>query len=222
VALALAPVSAARAYATERRSLSFVHTHTGASLSTVYFEDGSYQRSSLERVSHSRPWSDEGSLDQQWPQPQYQNGVMSGVLFVNLSDALCPGNASPATYCANQANSASVYYVWQTGPGSYNQFAALKDSSGTFVQFDAPLNVGFTVPAGAAYGSYAGTSLTLQYDGFGNLWGIPSICTSPTTNLPASCNDRTALNVPQFIIPYDPAASPQQGIVTTSGNVPAT
>ena len=60
--------------------------------------------------------------------PQYQNGVMSGVLFVNLSDALCPGNPSPAAYCANQANSASVYYVWQTGPASYSQFAALKFS----------------------------------------------------------------------------------------------
>jgi hypothetical protein len=159
---------------------------------------------------------------QQSPQPQYQNGVMSGALFANPSDALCPGNASPATYCASQANSASVYYVWQTGPGSYNQFAALKDSSGTFVQFDAPLNVNFTVPTGTVYGSYAGTSLTLQYGGFGNLWGIPSICTSPTTNLPANCNDPTALNVPQFVIPYDPAASPQQGIVTTSANLPAT
>jgi uncharacterized protein YcbK (DUF882 family) len=52
VALALAPVGAARAYATDRRSLSFVHTHTGESLSTVYFENGSYQRSSLERVNH--------------------------------------------------------------------------------------------------------------------------------------------------------------------------
>jgi uncharacterized protein YcbK (DUF882 family) len=52
VALALAPMGAVRAYATDRRSLSFVHTHTGESLSTVYFENGSYQRSSLERVNH--------------------------------------------------------------------------------------------------------------------------------------------------------------------------
>ena len=156
--------------------------------------------------------------------PQYQNGVMSGVLFINLSDALCPGNASPAAYCANQANSASSYYVWQTGPASYSQFAAVKDSSGNFVQFDAPLNVGFTVPTGAAYGSYAGTSLIFQYSGFGDLWGIPSICVSQTTNLPANCNDPNAFNVPQFIIPYDPAASPQQGVVTTtsSGSVATT
>ena len=52
VALALAPVGAAQAYASDRRSLSFVHTHTGESLSTVYFENGSYQQSSLERVNH--------------------------------------------------------------------------------------------------------------------------------------------------------------------------
>lgn len=155
--------------------------------------------------------------------PQYQNGIMSGVLFASPSDAICPDNASPADYCANQASLGSVYYVWQTGPASYDQFAAVKDSNGAFVQFDAPLNVNFTVPAGAAYGNYAGTSLVLQYNGFGDLWGIPSICVSQTTNLPANCNDANAFNVPQFIIPYDPAASPHQGVVsTTSGNVTAT
>lgn len=148
--------------------------------------------------------------------PQYQNGVLSGVLFATLSDAVCPGNAAPATYCANQANLASVYYTWQTGPASYSQFAALKDGFGNFVQFDAPLNVSFTVPTGAAYGSYAGTSLVLQYGGFGDLWGIPSICVSQTTNLPVNCNDPNALSVPQFVIPYDPAASPQQGVVTAT------
>jgi uncharacterized protein YcbK (DUF882 family) len=51
-ALALAPIGTARAHATDRRCLSLVHTHTGESLSTVYFENGSYQRSSLERVNH--------------------------------------------------------------------------------------------------------------------------------------------------------------------------
>jgi uncharacterized protein YcbK (DUF882 family) len=51
-ALALAPLGAACARAMERRSLSFVHTHTGESLSAVYFEGGAYQASSLERVNH--------------------------------------------------------------------------------------------------------------------------------------------------------------------------
>jgi uncharacterized protein YcbK (DUF882 family) len=34
------------------RSLSFVHTHTGETLSTTYFQSGNYVASSLERVNH--------------------------------------------------------------------------------------------------------------------------------------------------------------------------
>jgi len=142
--------------------------------------------------------------------------VMSGRLFANLSDAVCPDNATPANYCDYQVNSASVYYVWQTGPGSYNQFAAVKDSTGSFVHFDAPLNVNFQVPTGTQFGDYAGTSIVLQYNGFGNLFGIPGSCVSPTTNAPVDCGTQDARYVPQFVIPYDPSASPQKGIVTTT------
>jgi uncharacterized protein YcbK (DUF882 family) len=52
VGLALAPLAAAYGTAPERRSLSFVHTHTGETLSTTYFENGSYLAPSLERVNH--------------------------------------------------------------------------------------------------------------------------------------------------------------------------
>jgi uncharacterized protein YcbK (DUF882 family) len=34
-----------------RRSLSFVHTHTGERLSTVYFQDGQYQAAELARIN---------------------------------------------------------------------------------------------------------------------------------------------------------------------------
>jgi len=149
---------------------------------------------------------------------QYQNGVMSGRLFANLSDAICPDNATPADYCDYQVNSASVYYMWQTGPGNFNQFAAIKDSSGAFVHFDAPLNVNFQVPAGARYGDYAGTSIVLQYSGFGNLFGIPGSCVSSTTNAPVACDTQDSRYVPQFVIPYDPSASPQKGVATTTSS----
>ena len=36
----------------DRRALSFVHTHTGEALSTVYFQNGNYLVASLERVNH--------------------------------------------------------------------------------------------------------------------------------------------------------------------------
>ncbi len=49
---ALSPVGIAWGRALEQRSLSFVHTHTGESLSTVYFREGSYVAPELDRVNH--------------------------------------------------------------------------------------------------------------------------------------------------------------------------
>jgi uncharacterized protein YcbK (DUF882 family) len=50
-ALLLLPLGAAWAHTPARRSLSFVHTHTGERLSTVYFQDGQYRSDELERVN---------------------------------------------------------------------------------------------------------------------------------------------------------------------------
>jgi uncharacterized protein YcbK (DUF882 family) len=50
-ALVLLPLAAAWARAPVRRSLSFVHTHTGERLSSVYFQDGQYQVGELERIN---------------------------------------------------------------------------------------------------------------------------------------------------------------------------
>ncbi|MDP9013019.1 MAG: hypothetical protein M3O41_10260, partial [Pseudomonadota bacterium] len=165
--------------------------------------------------SSNQPVIDTSSSDYQ-SYPQYQNGLMSGRLFANLSDAQCPDNATPPDYCDYQVNSAGTYYEWQTGPGGWNQFAAVKDSSGSFVHFDAPLNVNFAVPTDAAYGSYGGTAIVLQYNGFGDLWGIPGSCVSQTTNMPVDCSTPNSRYVPQFVIPYDPTAAPQRGVVTTT------
>jgi uncharacterized protein YcbK (DUF882 family) len=50
-ALALLPLGAAWARTPARRSLSFVHTHTGERLSSVYFQDGEYRVGELERIN---------------------------------------------------------------------------------------------------------------------------------------------------------------------------
>ena len=50
-ALVLLPLGAAWAGVPVRRSLSFVHTHTGERLSTVYFQDGQYQACELARIN---------------------------------------------------------------------------------------------------------------------------------------------------------------------------
>ena len=48
----LLPVAGAFAAAPRRRTLSFVHTHTGERLATTYYENGEYRAGELERVNH--------------------------------------------------------------------------------------------------------------------------------------------------------------------------
>ncbi len=45
-------MGAAWARTRQRRSLSFVHTHTGESLSVDYFQEGAYDSSALQRVNY--------------------------------------------------------------------------------------------------------------------------------------------------------------------------
>jgi uncharacterized protein YcbK (DUF882 family) len=49
--LALGGIGVASARSPDERSLSFVHTHTGESLSVVYFQEGTYHAPSLERIN---------------------------------------------------------------------------------------------------------------------------------------------------------------------------
>ncbi len=210
---------------------SYLAQHTGDSpyISTTF---NSYQPSTTPvtyslsgnvLVSSTAPVVDTTAADYQGSQ-MYQNGVMSGRLVEHLSDAQCGTDQASGNpqYCDWKMSSAEVYYQWQTGPNSWDQFTAVKDSGGAFVHFDAPLNVSFKVPANVSgsspYGSYANTNMILQYGGFGNLWGIPGNCVSASTNQVVSCDNQSADTryVPAFAIPYDPAANPQQGVVTTS------
>ena len=133
--------------------------------------------------------------------PQYQWGVRTGRLFSTLSSALCTGDSSH--YCDQKVDELDVYYQWETGPNQWNQFAAVKDSTGAVVNFDAPLQVTYGVPSEAKYGQYAGKSIVLQYGGFGDLWGIPGHCVSRLTNEHVSCETNESRYVPAFVIPFD-------------------
>jgi len=139
-------------------------------------------------------------MDPYQQHPQYQNGVRSGRLFTDPTDVICNTNM----YCDYKANDLDVYYVWETGPNNWNQFAAVKDANNEFVKFDAPLQLTYTVPNDSVrYGQYAGKSIVLQYGGFGNLWGIPGSCVSSVTNQPISCDQQNSRYVPDFVIPFD-------------------
>jgi hypothetical protein len=143
---------------------------------------------------------------------QYQNGVMSGRLFdVALPTSGCPNGG---TVC--EPGNPSVYYTWQTGPNQWNQSMWLtKASDSSVVSFDPPENVAYTVPGDSAvYGSWAGKSIQLQFNGFGNLNGIPGGCVDPTDNSPTDCGTAGARYVPEFSLPDGATMTP------TSSNTP--
>jgi hypothetical protein len=50
------------------------------------------------------------------------------------------------------------------------------------------------------YGTWAGKNLQLQFNGFGNLQGIPGSCVDPVDNSPADCSTAGARYVPAFSI----------------------
>ena len=128
-----------------------------------------------------------------------QNGINTGRLFdAPFSSQNCPGTMPAGTVC-EPANPAS-YYTWVTGSQQWQQSMWLS-SGGSAVAFDAPQNIPYIVPNDPAYGSYAGVPILLQFNGFGNLYGIPGSCVDPVTNAQVECNVPNARYVPLFSIP---------------------
>jgi hypothetical protein len=135
---------------------------------------------------------------------QYQNGFQSGRLVddTGLASLQCSANGGSGSgyYCPNRIDSVSTIYVWETGPNSWNKFSGLRSGS-SYVQFDAPLSLQYTVPADVS-SAYANAQLVLQYNGFGELQGIPGKCVNPGTNAEVPCsNDNSTRWVAAFVIP---------------------
>ena len=128
-----------------------------------------------------------------------QNGINTGRLFDSpLLAANCPAGTPAQTVC-EPANPAT-YYNWVTGTQQWQQSLWLTNQN-TIVAFDAPQNIAYTVPADSSYGSYAGVPILLQFNGYGNLSGIPGNCVDPVNNAAVDCSTRNARYVPQFSIP---------------------
>jgi hypothetical protein len=132
----------------------------------------------------------------------YSNGLQTGWLVESApSTANCP-SGSPDAQAGNlcQPTNPATYYTWQTGLNQWNQSLWLT-VAGSIVPFDPPQNIAYTVPTGAAYGSYAGLPILLQFNGFGNLQGIPGTCVNPADNSVEDCGTSGSSYVPAFSIP---------------------
>jgi hypothetical protein len=134
--------------------------------------------------------------------PYAQNGLQTGWLVDSAPiTANCPaGSFEVQSGSLCQPSNPTTYYTYQTGANQWNQSLWLT-SNGAIVPFDPPQNIAYTVPSGASYGSYAGQQILLQFNGFGNVQGIPGTCVSQTDNSPENCNVSGAKYVPAFSIP---------------------
>jgi hypothetical protein len=134
--------------------------------------------------------------------PEAQNGLQTGwLLDAPFTPTNCPAggpDAQAGNLC--EPPNPATYYTWQTGANQWNQSLWLT-AGGNIVPFDPPQNIAYTVPTGAAYGSYSGLPLLLQFNGFGNLQGIPGTCINPTDNSVEDCNTNGATYEPAFSIP---------------------
>jgi hypothetical protein len=109
---------------------------------------------------------------------------------------MMPGDPNPDSTCGWKTwSELPEYYVWETGPNTWNQFTALRDQSTQEVlEFEPPLLVSYV-------GGESGTSTYyLEYSGFGNLNGIPGKCVDPATGADMPCGPDSRW-VPEFNIP---------------------
>ncbi|HEY3730151.1 MAG TPA: hypothetical protein VGL28_02690 [Steroidobacteraceae bacterium] len=167
------------------------------SANTVTYQ---FDAGGLEDVSGSSPVAMVVEQSSQFPSGSMyaQNGINSGRLFdTALTIADCPGGTAAGTVC--EPANPRAYYTWQTGSQQWTQSLWLI-AGGHVVPFDAPQNIPYTVPTGATYGSYAGLPILLQFDGFGNLNGIPGYCVDPVDNATVDCNTPNSRYVPMFSI----------------------
>jgi len=110
----------------------------------------------------------------------------------------------------------TTFYVWENGTSAHQSATFLKKPDNTFVAFTPPESASFAVPNDAIkYGQFAGANLNLQFNGFGNLFGIPGKCFSMSDNAEADCGPSTRY-VPAFSIPENTGTS-ESGKVTIGG-----
>jgi hypothetical protein len=129
--------------------------------------------------------------------PMWQGGVNSGRMFT--TDLANTGSNCPTGVSFCEPPSPSEYYTYQTGTNQWNQTMWLTKADNSVVSFDPPQAASYTVPTGSAYGSWAGKVIQLQFNGFGNLNGIPGYCVDPQTNAEVSCAPATRF-VPAFAL----------------------
>lgn len=145
-------------------------------------------------------------------------GFNSGPLFDSAknttTDLACPWDAQQI--CGWRAWSAlNEFYTWETGLNNWNQLTLLLDGTGAPLKFEQPLRVEYThhqTDQNRVDYKYNNVKFFLDYNGFGELHGIPGKCVDLSGD-PVACGQDTRW-VPEFSIPAGSSASYTKGTTT--------
>jgi hypothetical protein len=112
------------------------------------------------------------------------------------------------------------FYTWETGLQNWNQLTLLKDpQTNQVLKFEQPLRVEYTYATNTMNPTsvnerYNGTTFFLDYNGFGELHGIPGKCVDMNSGATVTnCSEQTRW-VPEFTIPPGSSASYSKNGVT--------
>jgi len=141
--------------------------------------------------------------------PSYPWGIRSGPLFEptsgNLAELACAWDQSGNSTCSWQAwEKLDEYYTWESSPNDWSTLTALRNGAGEVERFEPPLPVRYVhaqSDTAAPDYKYDGTTLYLEYNGFGDLHGIPGRCVNETTGAATSCGPGTRW-IPELTIPH--------------------
>ncbi|MDX1669040.1 MAG: hypothetical protein R3194_06470, partial [Limnobacter sp.] len=172
-------------------------------------------------MTHSTDGAVDASAVSNLNQGGYQFGVYSGNLFSadDLASVRCDSNGTANTggsfVCPSLIGDLTTVYQYETGPNPWNQYIGLTPTgSATAVTFDAPKTFNLTVSTSntnlSSGDELVGSTVVLDYQGFGSLHGIPGGCVNPETNEAGACDESSFTR-------YVPAFSIADGTELTSG-----
>ncbi len=162
---------------------------------------------------------------------RYQHGLQSGRLIDQGSDThaevrctlggqgYTPSPTGEAI-CPWLVDGVSIYYTYETGPNPWNRYVGLS-TGGAAVTLDPPkifnLAVNTTDTTVKAGSPLNGSTVRLQFNGFGDLQGIPGVCVNMTNNQKVECGgagQQSVRWVPAFSIKDGAAITAEDGVTT--------
>ena len=167
------------------KTYSFDNTTSGMVLKYTH-DNGTTDNITFSTTNQAMPW-----------------GLFSGPLFdnttANRQSLACDwDNNSICSWKARE--NLSTFFTWEIGPNAWQKMTVL-ESGGTPVKFDPPMTVSYIRDntTSASGRNYNGVKFYLEYGGFGDLQGIPSLCVDKNGDN-TSCSSSNVRYINEFVI----------------------